>query len=193
MGLFDRFRERPPTPGPPPSGPASPSQRRKSGGTRIERKDFQLHIPFDWVEMPSEKPLEFEFRNTWFKEQLIVTVLLCREPLDETKRQRLAEELVKIRLDALATVLRGQGIHSPVDFRSGSDQIEARCFGRDERQKIRFAFVIRVAAAKVVTVAVTRYFLDDIARPFDVYAGLIFDFLQVKEPGVLRHEPEGGA
>ena len=121
MGLFDRFRERPPAPGPPPSGPPSASQSRKSEGTRIERKDFQIHIPFDWVEMPSEKPLEFEFRNTWFKEQLFVTVLLLREPLDEAKRQRMAEELVKIRLDALATVSKDQAVHSPTDFRSGSD------------------------------------------------------------------------
>jgi hypothetical protein len=61
--------------------------------------------------------------------------------------------------------------------------MEARCVARDEPQKVRFAFVVRVASTEVVTVELTRYFLEDVGTPFQTYTGLIFDFLQVKDPG----------
>jgi hypothetical protein len=40
-----------------------------------------------------------------------------------------------------------------------------------------------VAPTKVVTVALSRYFLEEVGSPFEAYAGSIFDFLQVKNPG----------
>jgi len=35
---------------------------RKAGVTRIEREHFLLHAPFQWVAVPGDKPLEFEFQ-----------------------------------------------------------------------------------------------------------------------------------
>jgi hypothetical protein len=90
--------------------------------------------------------------------------------------------LVSKRLAAIADVSNGKAVHSPVDFRGGSGQAEARCVAVDEAHRVRLAFVIRVASTKVVTVALTRYFLEEVGVPFDVTAGLIFDMLQVKNP-----------
>jgi hypothetical protein len=156
------------------------------GTTRIEREHFLLHAPFQWMAVPAEdsaaNPLEFEFRNKTLPEQLIVTVLLARAPFDERTRRSVAEDLVTKRLKALAQISNGHAVHSPVDYRSGSGQVEARCVAVDEPQRVRSAFVVRVAPAKVVTVALTRYFLEEVGGPFDMAAGLIFDMLQVKSP-----------
>jgi len=127
--------------------------------------------------------MEFEFRNQKLKDQLIVTVLIPREPFNAAKQRWIAEDLANKRLAALASVSGGRAVHSPLQFLSGSDQIEVRCFACDEPNKVRVAFVIRVAAAKIVTVAYTRYFLEEIVLPFEDYVCTIFDFIEVKNPG----------
>jgi len=50
------------------------------------------------------------------------------------------------------------------------------------------AFVVRVAATKVVTVALTRYVLEEVGVPFDVTAGLIFDMLEVAGRADLKSD-----
>jgi hypothetical protein len=132
--------------------------------------------------VPGDNPLEFEFRNQTLREQLIVTVLLTREPLGPSQVESAATELEETRLGALRTISNGHAVHSAPQLQTGSDQAEVRCFGRDEPQKVRFAFVVRAAPAKIVTLALTRYFLEEVGSPFQAYAGSIFDFLQVKSP-----------
>ncbi len=152
--------------------------------TRIEREHFLIHAPLQWVEVPGEKPTEFEFRNQTLPEQLIVTVWAPRECSTPGKMHHAADFFVKHRLSALATISKGQAIHSPPRFQSGNGQLEARCVGHDAAQSVRFAFAVRVAPAKVITVGLTRYTLVELGPPFEVHADLIFDLLQVKNPTV---------
>ena len=191
MGIGDFFKKKTPAVQPvavpPPPPPPSPSRAarppEKPGVTKIEREHFLLHAPFQWVAVPGDNPQEFEFRNQTLREQLIITVLLARERFSEPKLQPLAEDLANKRINALAKISNGKAVHSPLQPRTGSGQAEVRCTGYDQSQKVRFAFVVRVAPAKVVTVALTRYFLEEIGGPFDAYVEPIFDLLQVKNPG----------
>jgi hypothetical protein len=188
MGFRDLFKKQtkaasPSDPVIPPPKPAPPVDPPSNAGvTKIERDHFLLYAPFQWIAVPGENPLEFEFRNQTLREQLIITVAFLTEPSDQAKSQWIAEELAKKRLSVLATISNGHAVHLPLRFQSGSGQSEVRCFGRDEPQKVRFAFVIRATQVKVITVALTRYFLEEVGSPFESYAGSIFDFLKVKEP-----------
>lgn len=83
-------------------------------------------------------------------------------------------------MNGICTVSSGRSVHSSPEIKTGAGEAEARCFGHDESQKVRFAFVIRATPAKVITVAVTRYFLEEVGSPFETYCGIIFDYLQVK-------------
>lgn len=158
-------------------------QSGNPGVTKIEREHFLLHAPFQWKAVPSDNPLEFEFRNQTLAEQLIVTVLIARTPLAQAQVQQVASELAEKRLNALRTISNGHATHSPPRIQTGSGQAEVRCVGRDDPQKVKIAFIVRVAPAKVVTVALTRYFLEDVGAPFEAYSDTIFDFLQVMNPG----------
>lgn len=182
MGLFDRFKKQQPSPQ---SSAASTSPIVPSanpGTTRIEREHFLLHLPFEWRAVPPTKELEYEFHNQTLPEQLIVTVLLTREPLDEVRRRSVVQDLTNTRLGAIAKLSDGQAQHSPPQRNEGDGQCEARCFGLDKSNGVRFAFVVRAASDRVVTVALTRYLLDDIGMPFEAYYGTIFDLLQLKGP-----------
>ena len=184
MGLFN-FWKKPSAPRTPDAADSAkaesdPLSSADAGSTQIDREHFVLHVPFQWVAVPGDNPLEFEFRNQTLREQLIVTVLLTQQPADAATRRSMAERLASLRLRGLDTLSNGRAVHSPVKFQTGSDQAEARCAGRDDANKVRFAFVIRATATKVVTVALTRYFLEEVGAPFDAYAGLIFDLVQVK-------------
>jgi hypothetical protein len=184
MGLFDRFKKQQPSP---PQSPApSPTPvvpPANPGTTRIEREHFLLHAPFEWKAVPPTKELEYEFRNQTLPEQLIVTVLVTREPLDQARRRSVVQDLTNTRLGAIAKLSGGQAQHSSPQQNEGGGQCEMRCSGVDKANGVRFAFVVRAASDRVVTVALTRYLLDDVGMPFEAYYGTIFDLLQLKGPG----------
>jgi len=153
------------------------------GTTRIEREHFLLHAPFEWKAVPPTKELEYEFRNQTLPEQLIVTVLLTRESMDASRRRLVVQELTNTRLRSIAQFSGGQARHSPPQENEGDGQCEMRCCGEDKSHGVRFAFVVRAASDRVVTVALTRYLLDEVGLPFDAYCDTIFDLLQLKGTG----------
>ena len=180
MGLRDFFMKKRPKA----ATSAAPSLALPAdnpGVTKIEREHFLLHAPFQWVAIPGDNPLEFEFRNQTLHEQLIVTVLLARKPLNQDQLQQFAKELGEKRLNAISTVSHGRSVHAPLQVKAESGDAEVRCFGHDEPQRVRFAFVVRATPAKVITASLTRYFLEEVGSPFETYCGIIFDFLQVKD------------
>ena len=184
MGLFDFFKKRePPPPAAPAAAPASIVPPSNPGTTRIECEHFLLHAPFEWKAVPPTKELEYEFRNQTLPEQLIVTVLLSREPLDATRRRSVVQDLTNTRLRAVAQLSGGQAQHSPPQQNEGGGQCEMRCSGVDKSNGVRFAFVVRAASDRVVTVALTRYRLEEVGFPFEAYCGTIFDLLQLKGDG----------
>ena len=169
---------------PRPDAPPRPGTQRpgEPGVTKIEREHFLLHVPFHWVAVPGDRPLEFEFHNQTLPEQLIVTVLLAREPLPPSQVEQVAGELAEMRLSALREVSGGRAVHSTPQVQTGAGQAEVRCVGMDESRQVRYGFVVRVAPAKVVTVAITRHFVEEVGHPFDLYCATISDLLQVKNP-----------
>ncbi|HPF41741.1 MAG TPA: hypothetical protein PK093_24140 [Phycisphaerae bacterium] len=185
MGLFDFLKKRQPSPpdeslvrASAPIAPPSPH-----GTTRIEREHFLLHAPFEWTAVPPTKDLEYEFRNQTLPEQLIVTVILPGEPLDATKRRLVVHDLTNARLRAVSQLSSGQAEHSTPRSNEGTGQYEMRCVGVDKLNGVRFAFVVRAASDRVVTVALTRYTLVELGAPFDVYVEPIFDLLQFRSQG----------
>jgi len=180
MGLFDflKHRSRPSNEiSNPPATPNAGGGQAKSQTTSIEREHFSLQAPFEWKFVRSENSLEFEFRNQTLPEQLIVTVLLTKALLSVDQLKVVGQQLMGTRLKALEQLgATGRVVSQQV----GSGQFEIRGIARDETNKVRCAWVIRVAPAKAVTVALTRYMLEDIGLPFEMYAGSIFDFVQVK-------------
>ncbi len=153
----------------------------ESETTRIEREHFLIHVPYEWKAVRGDDPLEFEFRNQTLPEQLIVTVMLAGKPLLEQTLRSAVERLVELRLAALAELSRGKAVCSPVGYQSDSGQVEARCTGVDEPNGVRIAWDIRSTKNKIVTVALTRYSLEEVGAAFEIYAGIIFDLVQVKD------------
>lgn len=160
----------------------APSPASSAGTTKIERDHFVLHLPFQWEAVPSTDPLKLELWNKTLREQIIVSINLNRSPLSEAEQESTANGFARARLDAISKISNGQAVCSPVRIQKGNDQVEARCIGCDGSHKVRCAFAIRVTRTKVVTVALTRYFLEEIGKPFDAYADAIFDLFQVKSP-----------
>jgi hypothetical protein len=183
MGLFDFLKKRQPPPPPQSPAPAPIAAPSNPGTTRIEREHFLLHAPFEWKAVPPTKELEYEFRNQTLPEQLIVTVLLTNEPLDASRRRSIVQDLTTRRLQAIAQLSNRQAEHAPPQHNEGGDQCEMRCVGLDKSNGVRFAFVVRASSDRVVTVALTRYMLDDVGMSFDIYSATIFDLLQLKGPG----------
>lgn len=182
MAFFGFGKKRPgvqppsavPTPAPIPASAA--------GTSRIERDHFVLHLPFQWEVVPSTDPLTLELWNKTLREQIIVSIRLSRSPLGEAEQEATANRFVNARLDALSKLSNGQTSSSPVRVQKSNGQVEARCVGSDGSHKVRYAFVVRVARTKIVTVALTRYFLEEIGDPFDVYADTIFDLFEINSP-----------
>lgn len=181
MGMFDFLKKRqPPAPVTRAAVQAPLVPPSNSGTTRIEREHFLLHAPFEWKAVPPTQELEWEFRNQNLPEQLIVTVFLTREPLDAPSRRSVVRDLTNTRLRAIAQLSAGQFEHPPPQPNDGEGQCEMRCAGVDKLNGVRFAFVVRAASDRVVTVALTRYMLEDVGVPFEAYSGTIFDLLQLK-------------
>lgn len=183
MRLFDRFKKQQPSLQSAAPCPAPVVPPVNSGTTRIEREHFLLHAPFEWKAVPPTKELEYEFRNQTLPEELIITVLLTRESLNEARRRSVVQDLTNARLGAIAKLSGGQAQHSAPQQNEGDGQCEMRCCGVDKSNGVRFAFVVRAAPDRVVTVALTRYLLEDVGTPFEVYCGTIFDLLQLKGSG----------
>ncbi|HZZ42859.1 MAG TPA: hypothetical protein VFE58_07965 [Tepidisphaeraceae bacterium] len=184
MGIFNLLKKQPPlsTPALSKSQAEAAPAANKPGTTRIEREHFILHAPFEWIHIPGHDPMQFEFRNQSLPDQLIVSVFLAREPFaDVAARRAMAKQLADKRIDAIRQLSNGKAVLSECSPSDGSTQTEIRCVGVDEPQRVRMAFVVRVTRTKVVTVSMTRYALDEPGHQFDVYSGLIFDFLQIKE------------
>jgi hypothetical protein len=93
------------------------------------------------------------------------------------------QDLTNTRLGAISKLSAGQAQHSIPQQNEGDGQCEMRCSGVDKSNGVRFAFVVRAASDRVVTVALTRYILDDAGMPFDGYYGTIFNLLQLKGLG----------
>jgi hypothetical protein len=192
MALFDFFKKRQ---SPPPSVRPRPAPTSATiappsnpGTTRIEREHFLLHAPFEWKAVPPTKELEYEFRNQALPEQLIVTVLLTREAMDASRRRSVVQDLTNTRLRAIGQLSSGRAQHSPPQQNEGDGQCEMRCCGVDQSNGVRFAFVVRAASDRVVTVALTRYMLDDAGMAFENYSGTVFDLLQLKGYGQTSGE-----
>lgn len=177
MGFFDRFHK----PKNKPQTSASQKLTTNNEITRIDREHFFLQLPFRWEILESEDATQLELRNQTLPEQIITTVWSTNEVLaDESARRTAVERVVANRLQALREISGGTEEHSAVTWNSGNSQIEARCIGMDQPKSVRFAFVVRADSTKIVTIALTRYFLDEIGHPFATYAEMIFDFLQIK-------------
>jgi len=194
MGFFNLFKRKSVAASTPsivklPQAEAAPSNAAASSSkhSSIEREHFTLQVPFEWNEVPSDEQLKFEFRNQTLPEQIIVTVLLTKDRFSDARLRQVAEQLTNMRLDVAKRVSGGRAVASPAQFQSGSGQVEARCVIRDEVNNIRAAWVIRVAPAKVVTVALTRYTMQDLGLPFEAYSGLIFDLVQVKNSETMAN------
>src|SRR5690242_15934863 len=129
MGLLDRFkRNRDPAaaPAPPPQPAPNPvaAPASGSGTTQIDREHCLLHAPFEWKAVPSDQPLEFDFRNQTIPEQLMITVLIARESFSGPKLREVAEQLTEMRIKVLSRLTEGRSVASPVQYQSGSGQVE---------------------------------------------------------------------
>lgn len=92
-----------------------------------------------------------------------------------------ASRLVEVRQYAVTQLSAGKAPVAETALTSANGQVETRVIGEDVPNKVRSAFVIRGTSKKTVTVALTRYMLEEVGGPFAVYAGLIFDLLVIKD------------
>ncbi len=179
MGFFDRFKRKPedqiaaPPPVPEPPPPES------DGTTTADRPDFTLRLPFRWEAVECEEG--YEFHNKKLPEQIVVTVLQHKRPLGADEFEDTVTRLVAIRRKAIGEFSAGKAHLGDTKATRSDGQVEARVFGEDAPNKVRLAFVVRGTPKKTVTVALTRYMLEEVGAPFETYAGLIFDLLKVKD------------
>jgi hypothetical protein len=89
--------------------------------------------------------------------------------------------LAEIRRNAIAQLSSGKARVGETTLTNANGQVEARVIGEDVPNKVRIAFVIRATSKKTVTVALTRYMLEEVGGAFEAYVGLIFDLLIIKD------------
>ena len=175
MGFFDHFkRKEKPASAPPAPEPAPES----SATTTADRPDFTLSVPFRWEAVPSQEG--YEFRNRTLPEQIVVTVLQHKRDLPADELEEAITRLVNVRRSAIGQLSAGKAVLRETVLTRSNGQVEARVIGEDAPNKVRLAFAIRGTPKKTVTVALTRYMLEEIGAPFADYAGVIFDLLKIK-------------
>jgi hypothetical protein len=175
MGIFDRLkRKEKPADAARTSEPALDS----NATTTADRPDFTLSVPFRWEAVPSQEG--YEFRNRILPEQIIVTVLQHKRDLPADELEEAITRLVNIRRNAIGQLSTGKAVLRETVLTRSNGQVEARVIGEDAPNKVRLAFVVRGTPKKTVTVALTRYMLEEVGTPFADYAGVIFDLLKIK-------------
>jgi hypothetical protein len=176
VGFFDRFKRKEK----PPDAASSVSEPAANGSTTTtaERPDFTLSMPFRWEAVPCDEG--HEFRNLNLPEKIIVTVLQHNRELAADELEDAITPLVTVRRNAVRQPSVGAVVLSETTVTRANEQVEARVTGEDAANKVRLAFVIRGTPRKTVTVALTRYMLDEVGASFADYAGIIFDLLKIK-------------
>lgn len=175
MGFLDRFKRKPQEP---PAARASESQLDANATTTADRPDFTLNVPFRWEAVACDDG--YEFHNRTLPEQIIVTVLQHKREIAADELEQVVTRLVAHRRGAIRELSAGNAVLGETMVRRSDGQVEARVVGEDAPSKVRLAFLIRGSAKKTVTVALTRYMLNEVGAPFAEYAGVIFDLLQIK-------------
>jgi len=175
MGFFDRFRRNPK----PAAVAQAPEQAPDSSATTTaDRPDFTLSVPFRWEAVPCDDG--YEFRNRTLPEQIIVMVLQHKRELATRELEEAVTRLAAVRRDAIGELSAGKAVLGETLLTRSNSQVEARVIGEDAPNKVRLAFVIRGTPKKTVTVALTRYMLEEVGAAFADYAGVIFDLLKIK-------------
>jgi hypothetical protein len=175
MGFFSRFKRKAKLPTAAPTAQMLPGS---DATTTADRPDFTLSVPFRWEAVPSEEG--YEFRNQTLPEQIIVTVLPHKREMGVDELEEVVTGLVALRRKAIGELSAGKARVGETVLVHSEGQVEARVIGEDTPNKVRLAFVIRGTPKKTVTVALTRYMLDEIGAPFEDYARVVFDLLKVK-------------
>ena len=175
MGFFDRFKRKEK---PPDAAPTSEPAPDSNATTTAERPDFTLSVPFRWEAVPCNEG--YEFRNRTLPEQIIVTVLQHKRELAPDELEDSIMRLVTVRRNAIGQLSAGKAVLSDTTLTRANGQVEARVGGEDAANKVRLAFVIRGTPKKTVTLALTRYMLEEVGTPFADYASAIFDLLKIK-------------
>jgi hypothetical protein len=178
MRFFDRFKRKPTDPA---EVPASGPSAGDDGTTTADRPDFTLSVPFRWEAVPNAEG--YEFRNRVLPEQIVVTVLHHQRELGTEELADVITRVAGLRRKAIRELSSGQARLAEAPLRRGDGYVEARAIGEDTQNMVRLAFVVRGTAKKTVTVALTRYTLDEVGAPFEHYAGVIFDLLKIKTGG----------
>jgi hypothetical protein len=175
VGFFDRFKRKEK---PPDAAPAAEPAPDSNATTTAERPDFTLSVPFRWEAVPCDEG--YEFRNRTLPEQIIVTVVQHKRELAADELDEAIMRLVSIRRNAIGQLSAGKAVLSETTLTRANGQVEARVSGEDATNDVRIAFVIRGTPKKTVTVAITRYMLQEVGAPFAAYTGVIFDLLKIK-------------
>ena len=175
MGFLDRFRRKPNLAT---VAPAVEPLADANATTTADRPDFTLSVPFRWEAVACDEG--YEFRNHTLPEQIIVTVLQHKRELASEELEEVVTRLVAHRRSAIGQLSAGKAVLGETELTRANGQVEGRVLGEDAPSKVQLAFVIRGTATKTVTVALTRYMLEDAGAPFANYAGVIFDLLKIK-------------
>jgi hypothetical protein len=159
-------------------GEVKQENAEKSDTTTADRPDFTLNVPFRWEATPCDEG--YEFRNRTLPEQIVVTVLQHKRDLTADELEESVTRLVAHRRSAIAQLSGGQAVLGETVLKRSNSEVEARVVGEDAPNKVRLAFVIRGTPKKTVTVALTRYMLEEVGAPFADYVRAIFDLLKIK-------------
>lgn len=145
--------------------------------TRVEHPDFSFELPFVWKAVESEQ--DIELHNKTLPEQLFVKVMLTQSRLSPTSRTDKLRELLASYRRGVQSISGKEADLAEPRFLEGPTECEGRLYGTDHAKGVQMAFVVRVTPTKAVTISIYRYSLDDFGTAFDVYADLIFDFLNL--------------
>lgn len=155
------------------------SKRSPNAATTIDKEDFEMALPGLWEEQESSDH-GCEFVNRSAGELLIVSILRSPELAGTAELRPTIERLGAIRRKIIENVSQSRATVGPTQFRGTERDIEARFDGHDPQNGIRFSVAIRGSVLKVLTFSLYRDSLAELATPFRVYAGLIFNLLKMK-------------
>jgi hypothetical protein len=125
--------------------------------THVSKPTFSLTLPGNWTERAANEG--FDFVSNELGEQVLVSVLEAKKPLNRPELKAAVQRLVEIRSQSVIKLSGGQAKLEATESLPLDDGVAARFAGIDSANQVQFITEIKGYPLRVVTVSFYRYSL----------------------------------
>lgn len=112
-------------------------------------------LPGDWKE--AHEPDHYRYVDDGRGEEVIVSVLQSRAPIDSVKLASLTKELIAIRQDSIRQLSANTAEFDAIRSSVAQGGIDVELTGVDPKNQVQFAVFIRGRALRTVTASYIKY------------------------------------